>query len=113
MVTINKKQRKTPDLVTIWRRDGIVDSFGNEGFLPPVYAWTRYEDQSRIFVNLNGVEERGKSLVFANHDIATFGDYILLGESEELKPTTDANTVKDKRSVRSLGGKKTEYRYVL
>lgn len=111
--TVNKKTRKTPNLCTIWRRTGEPDAYGNQTYDTPVYAWTKYTDQQRLFINLDGIEERGRASVFCEQDIMGMGDMVFNGYSESTTPILGSFSVKDRRAITNFSGKRTEHRYTV
>jgi|AntRauTorckE6833_2_1112554.scaffolds.fasta_scaffold40313_2 hypothetical protein len=112
-IKINKKTRRTPDVVTVWKQIGEPDAYGNLSYTTPVYAWVKYNDQQKLFVNLDGVEQRGRASIFCEKDVMAIGDVAFFGESLESSPSKGSFTVKDRRSISSFSGGRTEFRYVI
>lgn len=100
------------DDITIWRSLG-VDRYGQPNYQPPITVRGRWEDSERLYINGEGREVRGKSTVYLPEDLAKSGDYMMLGVSDELRPTVEAHEVKQRRVIRSQRGNRKECRYIL
>lgn len=76
---------------TIWRSNG-EDEYGDNSFLPPEQISCDYGlDSNKSITAGAGISGLGAGLVIKNafyteYDQAKKGDYILLGESQELNP---------------------------
>lgn len=109
---LNKTKRGMNQLITIWRKDlNNLDRFGNPNLKPPVYAYVRYEENTRLFVTNNVDEIRGKGYIFCTTDVLDENDIVALGKIAATVPTTDSVIVKDRRRVTNMRGNKIEYRY--
>lgn len=98
--------------ITIWRSLG-VDRYGQPNYQEPITIRGRWEDAERLYINENGREVRGRSTVYLPEDLAKSGDYMMLGVSEELRPTVDSYEVKQRRVINSQRGNRKECRYIL
>jgi hypothetical protein len=65
----------------------ISDGYGGFTFTTPQILQCRWEDRNETVRAPNGEEVTAKSVVILKNDIS-IGDYLYLGESEELDPTT-------------------------
>lgn len=110
-ITINKKERKLPDLITIWKPTGVEDRYGNKEYSSPVYAWVRYQENSRLFINLDGREVRGRGDIFVNKSILDYGDYVMFGKSSSATPPQGAFEVKDVGANSNFSGTRRQYKY--
>lgn len=113
VLKVNKRTRKAPEVATIWKLSGEPDAYGNQSYEAPIYAWVKYNDQQRLFIDLDGHEKRGRATVFCEQDIAKIGDVILNGVSEEITPVPGSFSVKDRRAISNFSGTRTEYRYTV
>lgn len=103
---------KHPDTITYWKNGG-VDYMGQPAWNGPHIDKVRWEDEQRLYLNDNGVEQRGRSVIYAAKDILEIGDYVFLGSSTNLSPPNGSWEVKQPRVVRNLRGTKTEHRYIV
>jgi hypothetical protein len=113
---INKRIRKQPNLITIWRlnEEGEPDAYGNLPYLPPVQAYVRYEERVTRFINSDGQEDKGRGVIYTDGvDIMKVDDYVLYGNSEALAPTRDSFIVKDKSRISNISGNRVQYKWIV
>jgi hypothetical protein len=68
---------------------GAKDGFGVVTFAEPAEIDVRWEDQQVRFINAEGNEDVSEAVVYTNASIAQ-GDYLFLGDEDDLDSAQDA-----------------------
>ena len=103
---------KHPDTMTYWIREG-TDQYNQPAWSGPFTARCRWEDESRLFIDENGREARGRSTVYVAEDLLKIGDRVMKGENTSTTPDARSWEVRQPREIPSLMGDKREYRYIV
>ncbi|RZV01077.1 UNVERIFIED_ORG: hypothetical protein EOZ59_1015 [Serratia quinivorans] len=74
-------------VATVWRKDGPPDEYGKQRFLPPITIKCDYGGDATARLGDIGLEFVVKNTHWTEYAIAERGDYILIGESDDLDPT--------------------------
>lgn len=110
-----KRSGKHPTQLTVWRKSGDEeDIYGRPLWETPETIWCRYEDTRRVYINQQGRNEVGNSVIYCEEDELEIGDYVAIGDFRDSnEPVITSFEVKDRRVTPNLSGTRVENRYIL
>lgn len=97
---------------TVWKVDSI-DINGQPSYDGPFHFKGRFEKRQVVFLNTDGRETRGNSVIYTEDTNASIADEIYVGISNETSPVKGSFEIKDYRAIPNLRGTRTEYRIIV
>lgn len=99
--------------ITYWSISGR-DNSGDPTFASPVSVMAKWEERTELFINVEGREERSRSVVYVDTDVVK-GGYLFQGISSATDPLSVNNAflIKDFRKIGNFENTVFERRVML